>query len=383
MSNPVSPRLALFGALVLLLSACGRGEGDAGKPQAPATVTTLRLQPVRWSDELRALGTASARESVTITAPVSQAIASVDFESGQYVEKGQALVTLVQGQQAASVAEARAELRNTEQLYERSRQLAEQQLVARADLETQRAALEAARARVATQRATVADRTIRAPFAGVLGLRLVSPGSLVTPGTPITTLDDVSLIKLDFTVPEAQLSLLSAGQQVNARTGAWPGETFAGTVATIDSRVDPATRAVTVRAEVPNPDGRLRPGMLLEVGVERAARQALAIPELALQQNGTRASVFLVADDGATVKETLVQTGARRFGEVEIVSGLKAGDRIVVEGTVKLRDGARIEDVGQAAGQGAGKDHAAGAAAEAAAKAGPAPADGARPAPGR
>lgn len=340
-------RVLLALALASLLAACGKGDAEGGGKggQPPATVTTLQVKPVRWSDELKALGTANARESVTITASVSQTIASVEFDSGQYVKKGQPLVTLVQGQQAANVAQAQAQLRNAEQLYERNRKLADQQLISRADLDTQRSALEAARAQVATQRATVADRVIRAPFSGVLGLRLVSAGSLVTPGTPITTLDDVSLIKLDFTFPESALSQLAIGQRVNARSEAWPEETFIGTVASIDSRVDPVSRAVTVRAEIPNPDGRLRPGMLLDVGVERAARDTLAIPELALQQNGTVSSVYRV-EPGNQVKEVPVKIGSRRFGEVEIVSGLKPGDRIVVEGTVKLRDGAKIKDVG-------------------------------------
>lgn len=361
--HPRPYRLLLVLGLAGLLAACGKGEGGAGAGkggQPPATVTTLELQPVRWSDELKALGTANARESVTITASVSQTIASVEFDSGQYVKKGQPLVTLVQGQQAAGVAQAQAQLRNAEQLFDRNRRLADQQLISRADLETQRTALEAARAQVATQRATVADRVIRAPFAGVLGLRLVSAGSLVTPGTPITTLDDVSLIKLDFTFPESALSQLAVGQRVNARSEAWPGETFTGTVASIDSRVDPVSRAVTVRAEVPNADGRLRPGMLLDVGVERAARDTLAIPELALQQNGTQSSVFRVAADGASVKEVPVKIGARRFGEVEVLEGLKRGDRIVVEGTVKLRDGAKIKDVGEKGRDEAGKGDAKG-----------------------
>ena len=349
-SRPCRVLLAL--GLVGLVASCGKGDAGAGKDgKAPATVTTLQVKPARWSDELKALGTANARESVTVTASVSQTIASVEFDSGEYVKKGQPLVTLVQGQQTAGVAQAQAQLRNAEQLYERNRRLADQQLISRADLETQRTALEAARAQVATQRATVADRVIRAPFSGVLGLRLVSDGSLVTPGTPITTLDDVSLIKLDFTFPESALSQLAVGQRVNARSDAWPGETFAGTITSIDSRVNPVSRAVTVRAEVPNPDGRLRPGMLLEVGVERAARDTIAIPELALQQNGAASSVFRV--EGNEVKEVPVTIGSRHFGEVEIVSGLKPGDRIVVEGTVKLRDGAKIKDVsGKAADDG-------------------------------
>ncbi|MFT4257174.1 MAG: efflux RND transporter periplasmic adaptor subunit [Pseudoxanthomonas sp.] len=344
MSSPKFPHALCLAALVAALSACGGGKTDAGHGQPPPTVTTLQVQPSRWSDELKALGTANARESVTISASVSQTIASVEFDSGQFVQKGQALVTLVQGQQNAGVAAAQADLRNAEQLYERNRKLADQQLISRADLETQRATLEAARAQVNAQRATVADRTIRAPFAGVLGLRLVSAGSLVTPGTAITTLDDVSLIKLDFTVPESAVSQLAVGQRVNARSAAWPEQVFEGRIASIDSRVDTVSRAITVRAEIPNPDGKLRPGMLLDVGVERGVRQALVIPELAVQQYGETSSVFRVeADD--KVRLVPVKLGARRYGEVEVVSGLKAGERIVVEGTVKLRDGLKIDDV--------------------------------------
>lgn len=344
-----SPRLPAALALLMLgatLAACGKQE-DAGRKPPPATVTTMRVQPVRWSDELTALGTAKARESVTITASVSQTVAEVKFESGDFARRGQPLVTLTQSQQSASAAAAEAEVRDAEQLYERNRRLAEQQLISRASLDTQRAALEAARARLAAERATVADRVIRAPFDGVLGLRLVSPGTLVTPGTPITTLDDVSLIKLDFTVPESALSQVAVGQRIHARSDAWPNATFDGLVTTVDSRVDPVTRAVTARAEIPNPDRRLRPGMLLEVGVERSARQTLAIPELAVEQSGTQARVFRV--EGDKVKEVPVELGARRRGEVEVLSGLKAGDRIVVEGTVKLRDGASVRDVGAGA----------------------------------
>ena len=341
------PTATLCLAFCVALAACGKGNEGADRQPPPATVTTMRVQPVRWSDELTALGTAKARESVTVTASVSQTIAAVDFESGQFVRRGQPLVTLTRSQQSASVAAAQAELRDAEQLYERNRRLADQQLISRASLDTQRAALEAARARVAAEHATVADRVIRAPFDGVLGLRLVSEGTLVTPGTAITTLDDVSLIRLDFTVPESALSQVAVGQRINARSDAWPGGTFSGLITSIDSRVDPVTRAVTARADIPNPDRRLRPGMLLEVGVERSARETLAIPELAVQQSGTQASVFRV--EGDKVKEVPVEVGARRRGEVEILSGLKAGDRIVIEGTVKLRDGATIKDVGATA----------------------------------
>lgn len=349
LSMPIR-RLVPLIAVALLLAACGKSQQGERK-DVPVTVTTRVVQPTQWSDELQALGTSSARESVTVTASVSQTIATVEFDSGEYVRKGQPLVTLVQGQQAAGVAEAEANLRNARQLYERNRRLADQQLIARADLDTQRAALEAARAQVATQRATVADRSIRAPFSGVLGLRLVSPGALVTPGTQIATLDDVSLVKVDATFPESMLPLLQAGQRVRVRSDAWPGEVFDGTIAAVDARVDPVSRAIAIRAEVPNPEGKLRPGMLLQVGVERGSRQALAVPEIALVQNGTQSSVFRVDAGGDKVQQAPVQIGGVRDGLVEVTQGLKPGDRIVVEGTVKLRDGATIHDV--AAKQGA------------------------------
>src|SRR5690606_19131515 len=130
-------------------------------------------------------------------------------------------------------------------------------------------------------RAQLSDRVITAPFDGVLGLRQVSPGSLVTPGTAIATLDDVSIIKLDFSVPETLIAALAPGQAVTALSAAFPGETFEGVLRTIDSRVDPVTRSVMARAELPNPERKLRPGMLLTVDVRRAPRQALALPELA------------------------------------------------------------------------------------------------------
>ena len=163
----------------------------------------------------------------------------------------------------------------------------------------------------------------------------------MTPGTTIASLDDVSVIKLDFAVPESFLSALAVGQTVTARSAAWPDREFTGTVRTIDSRIDPVTRAVTLRAEIPNPERELRPGMLLTLRVFQPERQALVIPEISVIQVAQDAHVFRVkADD--TVEQVDVTLGQRRDGEVEVVEGLAAGDRIVVDGTVKLRSGARV-----------------------------------------
>jgi membrane fusion protein (multidrug efflux system) len=189
----------------------------------------------------------------------------------------------------------------------------------------------------------VSDRTITAPFAGVLGLRQVSPGALVTPGTVITTLDDDSSIKLDFTLPESALSALATGQAVAARSDAWPGQQFDGRIAQVDSRVDPQTRAIKVRAELPNPDGKLRAGMLLRVDVALPQRQALVVPEIAVQQEGEQAYVFRVNAQGA-VDKVPVRLGSRREGAVEVASGLAPNDRIVVEGTVKLHPGSKVSE---------------------------------------
>jgi membrane fusion protein (multidrug efflux system) len=175
----------------------------------------------------------------------------------------------------------------------------------------------------------------------VLGLRQVSPGSLVTPGTPIATLDDISLIKLDFQVPERFLAVLERGQGVTARSGTYPGRDFIGEVTSVDSRVDPVTRSVTVRAEIPNPERRLRPGMLMTVQVFLEPRRAIVVPEIAVVQVGTDSFVYRVKPDD-TVERAAVQLGSRREGRVEVTAGLDAGNRIVVEGTVKLRDGSHV-----------------------------------------
>ena len=292
-----------------------------------------------------ALGNVKARESVTITAKVSDVVTRLAFDSGQRVRAGQLLADMNSRAQQADVAAAAAALRDAEQQLRRGAELDKAQLIARGQFDTLRANRDAAAASVQAKRAAVADRTITAPFAGVLGLRQVSLGALVAPGTVITTLDDDRTIKLDFTLPESSLSALSRGQVIAATSDAWPGHAFDGRIADIDSRVDPETRAVRVRAELPNPDGKLRQGMLLRVQVQLPTRQALVLPELAVQQEAEQSSVFRVGADGK-VAQVPVTLGTRREGVVEVRSGLRAGDRVVVEGPVKLHPGDRVVEAG-------------------------------------
>jgi membrane fusion protein, multidrug efflux system len=327
-----------------LLSACsGKPDATAGKPPAMTVTTGIAvLKP--WSDRIEALGTAQANESVMVTAKVTETVVRVNFEDGDLVEAGQVLVDLSGRAELAGLNEAAAAFREAEQQYRRQQQLTEQKLVPASQLDTQRAAFEAAKARLDATRARLSDRVITAPFTGVLGFRRVSPGTLVTPGTTIASLDDISIIRLEFSVPENFLAALAPGQLIAARSSAYASRVFTGTVRTIDSRVDPVTRAVRVRAEILNADRALRPGMLLTLGVFQPERQALVVPEIAVVQIARDAYVFVVSADDV-VDRVRVKLGQRRDAEVEVLEGLKPGDRIVVDGVVKLRAGTRVKDV--------------------------------------
>jgi membrane fusion protein (multidrug efflux system) len=299
------------------------------------------VNPVKWRDTIEALGTTRANESVVLTAKVSEIVRKVGFESGDVVEAGQVLVDLSSNAQLAGLEEAAADYKEAERQLVRTQELAAQQLVPASQLDTQRSARDAARARMDVVRAALEDRVITAPFNGILGLRHVSKGSLVTPGTPIATLDDISVIKLDFSVPERFLAVLQKGQDITARSATYADTDFRGRVESVDSRIDPVTRSVTVRALIPNPENRLRPGMLMSVQLYQNPRETLVVPEIAVLQVGMESFVYRVSPQ-ATAERVKVQLGSRRKGEVEIAEGLRAGDRIVVEGTVKLSDGTKV-----------------------------------------
>ncbi|GAB3347876.1 efflux RND transporter periplasmic adaptor subunit [Lysobacter tyrosinilyticus] len=346
----IRSRLTTVTLALALLGVAGCNKDAAsqrdGKGDRPATVTTQVVRPRPWSDSVQALGTVHARESITVTAKVSEIVQQVHFDSGDVVAKGAPLVTLSGQAQQAALTEAKAEANEADKLYRRQSELAEQQLIARSALDTQRAARDAANARVAQIHAQLGDRVIRAPFAGVLGIRQVSPGSLVTPGTSIATLDDTARVHVDFPVPEIMLAQLAPGLQVSGRSEAYPQRRFDGVVSTVDARIDEATRSVTVRADFPNTDRALRPGMLLEIALQRPQRQALLVPEIAIVQVGSDSFVYRVDADGS-VERADVEVGARRDGLAEITSGVKTGERIVVDGTVKLHPGSKVVESGE------------------------------------
>ncbi len=340
----VLPILAI--GIACLLAACGDGDASKrpqGRGNAPVPVVVAAVAEEPWTDHVRALGTVRAREAVTVTAKVSETVQRVHFQSGQEVARGAPLVTLSGQQQQAALASAQAALKEAEQLYARQSTLAGQQLIARASLDTQRAARDAARAQVAQIRANLSDRVIRAPFAGVLGIRQVSPGALVTPGTEIATLDDIARVFVDFPVPETELADVSPGQPLVGRVGTYGDRSFDGKVETVSARLDAGSRAATVRGDFANDDRALKPGMLVQVALARDTRQALVVPEIAVQQVGTETFVWRVKPD-LTVEKVDIEVGGRVPGKVMLASGIKAGDRIVVEGTGKVQPGSMVTE---------------------------------------
>ncbi|HEY4366425.1 MAG TPA: efflux RND transporter periplasmic adaptor subunit [Steroidobacteraceae bacterium] len=311
----------------------------AGATAASVLVATVRSQP--FAQDMEAIGTARANEALDVTAKVSNRIVAIRFREGQQVREGDVLVEFDGEQTRATLAEAEATLVDSRSQFNRSKELFATKALSEAQLVQLQATLSANEARVAGARSQLSDTIIRAPFAGRVGLRQISVGSLVSPGAVITTLDDTSVIKLDFSVPELFLASLREGLVITAHSTAYAGTTFKGVVSSIDSRLDPVSRAITVRARIENRDGRLKPGMLMTVRLMRSEAPALMIPEQALVPEGDRKFVFAVRDSKAMRME--VKTGRRRPGEVEVLNGLSEGDVIVVEGTQKVRDGAPVK----------------------------------------
>lgn len=345
--TPISIGLAVVCAAWALYATQHR-EAPTGSPGAaaarggatPASVTLAAVRTERVSQKLEALGNARANESVDVSSKTSNIVAAVKFRDGEFVKRGQLLVQLDDAQVRADVAAAEAALTESESQYNRSRELLSTQVLSKSSYEQLEATMKSNRAKLQSAQAKLEDTVIRAPFSGRVGLRRVSVGTLISPGAVITTLDDTSVIKLDFSVPENALATLREGLSVRASAPAFPGRSFVGKVASIDSRVDLATRSVTVRALLANEDGALRPGMFLNVTLANDERQALVIPEEALTPEAERQFVFVVSNDKAERRE--VRIGSRRPGSVEVLAGLEAGEQVVVEGTQKVRDGAAV-----------------------------------------
>ena len=296
------------------------------------------------TDNYTALATARANEAIDVTPRISSVVAGIRFEEGQNVNRGDVLVELDSREIRADLDLAEANLRERRSRYGRLETLAASQVVSEVELEEIQAQLQVAEAQVNSARARLEDTLIRAPFAGEIGLRRVSEGGLVQPNTVITTLDDTSVMKLEFSVPEEYLGVVAEGLEIEAAAAAWPDRMFIGSVVGVDSRVDPMTRSLAVVALMPNDERALKPGMFLQVEISRRRESVVLAPEAALVPRQGRQFVYVVNDGRA--EERQVSLGSRRPGQVEITAGLKPGEQIVTQGVQRIRDGLAVRLTG-------------------------------------
>ncbi|TVP49277.1 MAG: efflux RND transporter periplasmic adaptor subunit [Halomonas sp.] len=316
--------------------------------QSPPSVIGTRAVMTTWSDPLEALGTLSAEESITLSATVTDIVAEINFRDGEQVEEGQLLIRLEDAEEQAQLRASQALRDERRNASTRATQLQDRNLAARADVEDSQSRLRQAEADIQAIEARLTNYRLQAPFSGRVGFRNISVGTLVTPGMELVTLDKLDVMKLDFSVPEVFLGRLSPGLMLNTSTAAYPDDVFSGEIATIGTRVDPVTRSVNIRAELDNADGRLRPGMLMQVIVQQRERDAVVIPEAAIEPSGDRHSVMLIEEnDGKTkLSRRHVSIGERRYGEVEILDGLEADDLVVLHGLQLARDGQEARLIG-------------------------------------
>ncbi|WP_417618837.1 efflux RND transporter periplasmic adaptor subunit [Parasphingorhabdus sp.] len=330
--------------LMFALSACGGG-ADRGEGQGdPPVVVGGTVTQAEFVSEIEAVGTAFANEQTVITSPVTERIERIAFADGASVRRGAIIARLSSGEESADLSSVVARAREAGKQLDRLTELQQRGFATNSSVDQQTALRDAARADANAIRSRISDRVIRAPFDGVLSLRTVSPGTVVTSGSPIATISDISAIKLDFTVPENFLTALKPGQVIEATTGAYPDQSFYGTIANISPLVDPLSRSLTVRAILPNNPPRLRPGMLMSVRIVSETRTGLAIPETALIAQGDQNFVFVVDKEGIA-RRTAIEIGLRSRNMVEVKSGVALGARIVADGTVKVRDDSPVKAV--------------------------------------
>ncbi len=327
----------------------GGGGGGAGRAGQPVAVVPATIGVSPFTNDIEVLGAAKARQSVILTAAATQLVTKINFQSGQSVRQGQVLAELNAREQDANIIQAKAALDFAEKTRDRWQALADRGVAPKATAEQFQSAYEQAKANLAANQARAGDRTIRAPFSGVVGLTDAAPGMLINPGATIATLDDVSVIRVDFPVAERFLGVLKEGLPITAHTDAYPDRVFTGRVAKLDTRLDPSSRSLIARAEFANPDGRMRPGMLMHVSIKQDQRTALSAPESAVAFEGQAAYVLALepGPKGLIAKRRDVKIGVRQNAFVEILSGLNIGDRVMAEGLNRVQSGATVVIAGQ------------------------------------
>lgn len=339
--KPMIHLYTLLLASVLILSACGSEEAKKVAPPSKPVVA-LKVYTITLHDRIEALGTARARESVIITARVAGMLEKVAFTDGQQVRKGDVIVTMDQDEALAQLATAKVQLAEHKRETKRLEALLARKAASRRDLDERRTLAALTASTINEIKARIDELTLRAPFDGRLGIRRVSPGALVQPGVIITTLDASDSIKLDFSVPSTLLNDLKPGTHIEARADALGSHVFKGSVTATDSRIDPLTRSMLLRAEIDNPEGMLIPGMLMRVTLLTNRREAVIVPEESITQKQKSHFLTIVTANG-TAEIRAVQTGIRRDGVVEIKQGLRAGELVVVRGMGFVKQGQKLK----------------------------------------
>lgn len=347
----------LFLSVILALSVAACGKKDAAmavktdakggdKPAAAGAPAKPSGLPVRAAivtvasadSEVTAVGSLLAEESVVIRPEIDGRIVDLNIKEGQAVQRGTRLLALDQAELRAQLAGSVARAKTEIQRYDRTQGLFEQNFISQEALDIARGNMNQAKSRQQQDEAMLAKTVIHAPFSGVLGLRQVSLGAYVKAGDDIVKLDNIASLKMDFRVPELYAPKLKSGQSVQIRVDAFPNETFNGKIYALEPGMDEKTRTVMARAQVPNSNAKLRPGMFARVNVLLESRgHALWVPEQAIWPQGADSFVYKVVDGKAIL--TKVQIGLRRPGSVEIASGVSEGDTIVTDGQMKLKDG--------------------------------------------
>ena len=324
---------------------------NSPKP-SPQTISTVKVEALEWQPELSAVGTLSAVRGVDVSSEIVGLVREVNFKSGQDVKAGDVLIQLNADSDIAQLRsfEAAAELAAV--VLERDKAQLEAEAVSQAQVDSDTADLKSKRALAAQQAATVAKKTIRAPFAGKLGITTVNPGQFLNPGDKIVTLQTIDPIYIDFYLPQKQIAGLSVGMVVNVGSDAYAGQTFSGKITSISPKIDLATRNVQIQATIANAKRQLLPGMSARVGVDSGEKKRyLTLPQTAITYNPYGSTVFVVkpgeqkdtkVNGGQIVEQVFVTTGETRGDQVAILKGLQQGQEVVSSGQLKLKNGAPV-----------------------------------------
>ncbi len=331
-----------FAFVTGMLLICGPNSYAQNQPTPVITATAVKQD---FSDVVEALGTLKANNSVTITSTVTELVTAVHFTDGQRVKQGDLLVSMDISDEEALLQEERARLGEARRLVKRLKPLAAQNATSKSALDAQKSIVSVAEAKIRGIQSQIDKRLIKAPFDGLVGLLDISVGTLAQPGFELATLDDDVTMKMDFSVPERHLSYLMKGLKIEASTQAFPEKKFTGEIASINSRINPATRSVVVRAIVQNPDQLLKPGILMRIKLATQPRTSLLIPEEAITASATEQRVFkiITKENSASVAETQIVIGTRYDGKIEVLSGLIEGDQVVIHGTLRIKGGDSVE----------------------------------------